>query len=174
MWMLDHKKGWAPKNWGFWTVVLGKTLASPLYCREIKPVNPKGSQPWIFIGRNDVEAETPIIWSPDAKNWLIGKDPDAGRDWRQEEKGMAEDEMVGWMASPTGCTWVWASSRSWWYMEAWRAAVYEVTESQTGLSDWTDVILKVPANKKFPVLEISLINSLPLCCVTNIIFLIFF
>ena len=92
---LDHKEGWAPKNWCFWTVVLEKTLESPLDCKEIKPVNPKGDQSWVFIGRTEAEAETPILWPPDAKNWLIGKDPDAGRDWGQEEKGTTEGEMAG-------------------------------------------------------------------------------
>ena len=87
---------WAPKNWCFWTVVLEKTLESPLDCKEIQPVHPKGNQSWMFIGRTDAEAETPIIRPPDVKNWLIGKDPHAGKDWRQEEKGMTEDEMVGW------------------------------------------------------------------------------
>ena len=96
MWELDHKEGWAPKNWCFWTVVLEKTLESSLDCKEIKPVNPKGNQPWIFIGRSDAEAEAPILWPPDAKNWLFGKDPGARKDWRQEEKGMTEDGMVGW------------------------------------------------------------------------------
>ena len=96
MWELDYKESWALKNWCFWTVVLEKTLESPLDCKEIKAVNPKGNQSWIFIGRTDVEAETPILWPPDAKNWLIKKDPDAGKDWRQEEKGTTEDEMVGW------------------------------------------------------------------------------
>ena len=93
---LDHKEKWAPKNQCFWTVVLEKTLESPLDCKEIQPVHPKGNQSWIFIGRTDAEAETPILWLLDAKNWLIGKDPDAGKDWRQEEKGMTEDKMVGW------------------------------------------------------------------------------
>ena len=96
MWELDHKEGWAQKNWCFWTVVLDKTLVSPLDCKEIKPVNPKGNQPWIFVRRTDAEAETPILWPPDAKSQFIGKDPDAGKDWRQEEKGTAEDEMVWW------------------------------------------------------------------------------
>ena len=95
MWELDHKESWALKNWCFWTVVLEKTLESPLDFKEIKPVHPKGNQSWIFIGRTDAEAETPILWPPDAKNQLNGKDPDAGKDWRQEEKGMT-DEMVGW------------------------------------------------------------------------------
>ena len=96
MWELDHKEDWGPKNWCFWTVMLEKTLVSPLDCKEIKPVNPKGNQSWIFIGRTDSEAEAPILWPPHAKSWLIGKDPDDGKDWRQEEKGMTEDEMVGW------------------------------------------------------------------------------
>ena len=96
MWELDYKESRVPKNWYFWSVVLEKTLESPLDCKEIQPVNPKGSQSWIFIGRTDAEAETPTFWPPDVKNWLIGKDPLAGKDWRQEEKGMTEDEMVGW------------------------------------------------------------------------------
>ena len=94
IWELDHNESWALKNWCFWTVMLEKDLESPLDCSEIKPVNPEGNQSWIFIGRTDAEAETPILWPPDAKNWLIGKDLDAGKDWRQ--KGMTEDEMVGW------------------------------------------------------------------------------
>jgi len=93
MWELDYKESWAPKNW---TVVLEKTLESLLDSKGIQLVHPKGDQSWVFIGRTDVEAETPILWPPDAKNWLIGKDPDAGKDWRQEEKGTTEDEMVGW------------------------------------------------------------------------------
>ena len=96
MWELDHKESWALKNWCFWTVVLEKTLESLLDCKEIKPVNPKGNQSWISIGRTDAEVETPILWPSDARNWLIGKDPDAGKDWRQEETGMTEDNMVGW------------------------------------------------------------------------------
>ena len=96
MWELDHKEGWAPKNWCFQTVVLEKTLESPLDCQEIKPVNLKGNQPWIFFGRTDAEAEAPILWPPDAKNWLTGKDPDAGKDWMLVEKGKTLDEMLGW------------------------------------------------------------------------------
>ena len=92
---LDYRRSWAPKNWCFWTVVFKKTLESPLDCKETQPVNPKGNQSWIFIGRTDAEAETPILWPHDMKNWFIGKDPDAGKDWRQE-KGITEDEMVGW------------------------------------------------------------------------------
>ena len=96
MWELDYKESWALKNWCFWTVVLEKTLESPLDCKEIKSVNSKGNQSWIFIGSTAVEAKIPILWPPDAKNWLIGKDPDPEKDWRWEEKGMTEDEMVGW------------------------------------------------------------------------------
>ena len=96
MWELDYKESWVPKNWCFWTVVLEKTLESPLDCKEIQPVHPKGDQSWVFIGRTDVEAETPILWSPVAKSWVIWKDSDAGKDWGQEEKGMTKDEMVGW------------------------------------------------------------------------------
>ena len=95
MWELDYRESWAPKNWYFWTVVLEKTLESPLDCKEIQPVHPKGNQFWIFIGRTDADVETPILWPSDTKNWLTGKDPNAGKDWRQE-KGMTEDEMIGW------------------------------------------------------------------------------
>ena len=108
MWELDYKESWAPKNWCFWTVVLEKTLESLLNCKEIQPVHPKGNQSWIFIGRADVEAETPTLWPPDVKSWLIWKDPDAGKDWEQGKKGMTEDEMVEW-------TWVWVNSGSWWW-----------------------------------------------------------
>ena len=94
-WELDSKESWAPKNWWFWTVVLEKTLESPLDCKETQAVNPKGNQSWIFIGRTDLEAETPILWPPDMKSLLIGKDPDAGKNWRRE-KGKTKDEMVGW------------------------------------------------------------------------------
>ena len=96
VWELDYKESWAPENWCFWTVVLEKTLENPLDCKEIQPVHPKGDQSWVFIGRTGVEAETPILWPPDVKNWFIGKAPDAGKDWGQEETGMTEDEMVGW------------------------------------------------------------------------------
>ena len=96
MWELDYKEGWAPKNWCFWTVLLEKILESPLDCKEIQPLYPKGNQSWMFIGRTDAEAETPILWPPDAKSWLLGKDLDAGKAWRQEEKGTTDDEMVGW------------------------------------------------------------------------------
>ena len=96
MWELDHKEGWVPKNWCFRIVVLEKTLKSPLDSKEIKPVNPKGNQPWIFIGRADAKVEAPLLWPPDVKSQFTGKDPDAGKNWRQKEKGVTEEEMVGW------------------------------------------------------------------------------
>ena len=96
MWELDYEESWAPKNWCFWTVVLEKTLESPLDCKEIQSVHPKGNRSWIVIGRTDVEAETSVLWPPDVKSWVLRKDPDAGKDWRQEEKGTTEDEMAGW------------------------------------------------------------------------------
>ena len=113
MWELEYKESWTLKNWCFWTVVLEKTLESPLNCKESKPVNPKGNQSWIFIGRTDVEAETPILWPPDVKNWLIRKDPDA---WERLKVGGEGDNRGwdGWMPSPTRWMWVWASSGSWW------------------------------------------------------------
>ena len=109
MWELDYKEIWMLKNWCFWTVVLEKILESPLESKEIKPVNPKGNQSWIYFGRTDAEA--PILWPPDGNNWLIGKDHDAWKDWRQEEKGMTEG-WDGWMASLTWWAWVWVSSKS--------------------------------------------------------------
>ena len=112
MWKLACKESWAPKNWCLWTVVLEKTLKSPLDSKEIQPVHPKGDQSWVFIGRTDAEAECPILGPPDVKSWLMGKDPDARKDWGQEEKGMAEDEM----ASPTQWTWVWVDSGHWWWI----------------------------------------------------------
>ena len=118
MWEMDFKESWVPKNWCFWTVVFEKTPESPFDCKMIQPVHPKGNKSWTFIGRADAEAETPILWPPDAKNWLIWKDPSAWKDWRWEEKGMTEDEMVDreWdeMRSLTQWTWVWVSSGSWW------------------------------------------------------------
>ena len=96
MWELDHKESWVPKHWCFWTVVLEKTLENPLDCKEIPPVHPEGDQSWVLIGRTDVEAKTPLLLPPEMESWLIWKDPDAGKDWRQEEKGMTENEMAGW------------------------------------------------------------------------------
>ena len=133
MWELDHKEVWVPKNWRFRTVVLEKTLESPLDCQEIKPVSLKGNQPWIFIGRTDAEAEAPILWPPDVKSQLTGKDPDAGKDWRQEEKGMTEDEIVGWHH--------WLNGHEFKEMmkdkEGWREVAQGITKNQTQLSDWT-------------------------------------
>ena len=108
MWELDHKESWALKNWYFWTVVLEKTLESPLNCKKIQLVYPKGNQSWIFTGRTDAEGETPILWPPDAKNWMLWKDPDAGKDWRREEKGTTEDEKIGWHRQLNGHEFEWA------------------------------------------------------------------
>ena len=141
MWKLDYKESWVLKNWCFWTVVLEKTPESPLNCKEIPLVNPKGNQSWMFTGRTDAEAEALILWSPDAKNWLTGKDPDAGKDWWWEEKGMTEDKMDK-MTLPTQRRWVWVSSRSWWWTG--RPGVLKSMGSQcrTRLSDWTESILE--------------------------------
>ena len=139
MWELDCKESWASKNWCFWTVVLEKTLESLLDCKEIQPVRPKRNQYWIDIGKTDAEAETPILWPSDVKNWLIRKDPDAGNDWRREEKGTTEDEMVGWM------NWlnehefeyalgVWVSSGSWWWTG--KPGILQSMGSQGVRHDW--------------------------------------
>ena len=112
MWELDHKESWAPENWCFWAVVLEKTLESPLDSKEIQPVHPKRNQSWIFIGRTNAEAEAPVVWPPVVKSWRIRKDPDVGKDWWWEEKGMTGG-CDGSMAAPTWWTWVWASPRSW-------------------------------------------------------------
>ena len=112
MWELDYKESWVPKNWCFWTMVLDKTLESPLDCKNIQPVHSKGDQSWVFIGSTDVIAETPIIWPPATKNWKIWKIPDGGKDWRWEEKGTTEDEMLGWQHWLNG---VWVNSGSWWW-----------------------------------------------------------
>ena len=135
---LDYKESWVLKNWCFWTVVLEKTLESPLDCKEIQPVHRKGDQSWVFIGRTDFEAETPIFWPPDVKNWLIWKDPDAGNDWGQGEKGTTEDEMVGWhhLLNGHGLS---GLQELVMYRGAWRAAVYGVTNSWTWLRDWTEL-----------------------------------
>ena len=140
MWELDHKWSWAPKNWCFWTVVLGKTLVvleSLLDCKEMKPVNPRGNQFWIFIGRTDAEAKAPILWPPDMKPWLIGKDPVPGKDWRQE-KWMTGYEMVGWNHQVDGKLWELVMDR-----DAWCATVHGITKCWTRLSDWTELNCKI-------------------------------
>ena len=139
MWVLDYKENWAPKNWCFWTVVLVKTLESPLDCKEIQPVHPKGNQSWVFLRRTDVEAEPLIFWPPNAKNWLIGKDPDAGKDWEQEEKETTEDEMVGWHHRLNGHI-LGKLQELVMDREAWHAAVHGVTKRHDWATElnWTD------------------------------------
>ena len=153
---LDYKESWAPKNWWFWTVVLEKTLESPLDSKKIKPVIPTGNQSWILIGRTDAEAETPRLWLPDAKSWLTWKHPDAGKDWGQEEKGTTGDEMVGWHHQLNGHEFGWTPgvSDGW---EAWYTVIHGVAKSQTQLSDRTElncVICFLWKNSDFPVSNI--------------------
>ena len=138
MWELDHTEGWALKNWCFQIVVLEKTLESPLDCREIKPVNPKGNQPWMYTGRSDAHAEAPILWPPDAKSCLTVKDPDVGKDWRREEKGMTEDKMVGWHHQLNGHVRV--SSWSWWWTG--KPGVLQSMGLQTVRHDWVTELNK--------------------------------
>ena len=147
MWEMDHKEGWVPKNWCFWTVVLEKTLESPLHSNEVKSVNPKGNQSWIFIGRTDAEVEAPILWPPDAMGWLIGKDPDAGKDWGQEEKETTEEEMVGWHQWLNGHELEEALDmvKDW---EAWCGAVHGVAKSWTQLSNLTTTANRIQLEKK--------------------------
>ena len=155
MWELGYKESWAPKNWCFWTVVLEKTLESPLDCKEIKLVNPRGNQAWIFIGRSNDEAEAPTLWPLDAKSWLMRKDPDTGKDWRQKGGDRGWDD---WMASLSEWTCVWASSRRWWrtgrpgvlQSMGWQRAGYNWVTEQQNTNQWT-MNMK---GKKFPDLDL--------------------
>ena len=136
---LDYKKSWVLKNWCFWTVVLEKTLESPLDCKEIQPVHPKGNQSWIFIGRIDVEAETPILWSPDVKNWIIWKDPDSGKDWRWEEK---DQQRMRWLNGITdSMDMSLSNSRSWWQRA--RSGVLQFMGLQRVGHNWVTELIKV-------------------------------
>ena len=138
MWELDCEEGWAPKNWCFWTVVLEKNLESPLDCKEIQPDHSKGNQSWVFTRKTDAKAETPVLWPPRAKSWLIGKDPDAGRDWGQEEKETTG--WNGWMASPTQRTWVWVNSGSLWWTG--RPSVLQFMRLQRVGHDWATKLIR--------------------------------
>ena len=149
-------EGWTIKkaeNLCFWTVVLEKTLESPLDCKEIKTVNPKGNQSWIFIERTDAEAETPILWPPKVKNWLTGKDPDAGKDWRQEEKGTSEDKMVGWHHWLNGHEFEQALGVGEWQGRL-RAAIHGVAKSWTQLSDWTELNWRKDEHRRIDAFEL--------------------
>ena len=141
MWELDYKESWAPKNWCFWIVVLEKTLESPLDCKEIQPVNPKGDQSWVFIGGTDVEAETPILWPPDAKSWLIWKDSDAWKDWGEDEKGTIEDEMVGWhhRHNRHGFGWTLGVGAGQGDLTCCSSGGHKELDIRVGLRDWTDL-----------------------------------
>ena len=151
MWELDCEESWAVKNWCFWTVVLDKTLESPLACKEVQPVHSIGDQSWVFIGKTDAEAETPILWPPHEKSWLIGKDPDDGRDCGPEEKGTTEWD--GWMASSTRCTWGWVNSWSWWWTgrpEVLRFMGLQRTDTTERQLNWTELKLGISLWSIYP------------------------
>ena len=162
LWELEHKEGWMPKNWCFWTVVLEKTLESPLDSKEIKPVNSKWNQPQIFFGSTGAEAEAPVLWPPDAKTRIIGMDSNAGKDWRQEEKGMTEDERVGWHHRLNGHEFEHApgvgDGR-----EAWCGAVHWVSMSQTGLRNWITKDLNPSCSFLFYELFVYINGRFSLC-----------
>ena len=160
MWELDSEESWASKNRCFWTVVLEKTLESPLDCKEIQPAHSKGDQPWVFFGRNDAKAGTPILWPPHVKSWLIGKDSDAGRDWGQEEKGTTEDEMAGWQHRLDVSEFEWTpgvgdgqGGLACW--DSW------VARSRTRLSDWTELNWSVQCEDLICAYIIYIIKYLP-------------
>ena len=145
MWELDSEESWVLKNWCFWTVVLQKTLESPLDCKEVQPVHPKGDQYWVFIGRTDAEAQIPILWPPDAKNWLSGKRPWC---WERLKVGGEGDDKGWdcWMASPTWWTWVWVSSRSWWWTG--RPGMLQSMGSQRVRHDWATELTELKQTKQ--------------------------
>ena len=162
MWELDCEESWAPKSWCFWTVVLEKTLESPLDCKEIQPVHPKGDKSWVFTGRTDAKAETPILWPPHAMSWLIGKDPDAGRDWGQEEKGTTEDEMAGWRHWLDGHEFEWTlgvgdGQGSLAYCDSWGCKESDTTE----WLNWTELRLVIAFLPRSKRLLISWLQSPP-------------
>ena len=137
MWKLDCEKSWAPKNWSFWTVVLEKTLECPLDCKEIQSVHPEGDQSWVFIGRTDAKAETPIVWRPHEKSWFTGKEPDAGKDWGKEEKWTTEDEMGGWHHRLNGHGFGWTPEVC---CDSWGHKELDTTERLR--NDWTEKLIK--------------------------------